>query len=76
MDNNLGPGGFYGNEYLIRLRLFEFLPTARQGRVFRGVCHSVHKWPHGYSITAHPYYGAVGTHPTGMLSFLFIHSQF
>ena len=30
MDNNLGPGGFYGNEYLIRLRLFQFLPTARE----------------------------------------------
>ena len=22
----------------------------------------------GYSVTAHPFYGAVGTHPTGMLS--------
>ena len=69
MDNNLRPGGFYGNEYSIRLRLFEFLPTGREGKVLRGVCHSVHKWPHRYSITDHPYYGAVGTHPAGMLSF-------
>ena len=28
----------------------------------------VHNQPHGYSVTAHPCYGAVGTHPTGMLS--------
>ena len=32
------------------------------------VSHSVHNRPHGYSITAHPGCGAVGTHPTGMLS--------
>ena len=32
------------------------------------VSHSVHNWPHGYSVTAHPCYSAVGTHPTGMLS--------
>ena len=36
----------------------------------RGVCHSVHNRPHGYSITAYPCYGTVGTHPTGMLSCL------
>ena len=29
------------------------LPTARKGNVFTGVCHSVHNWPHGYSVTAH-----------------------
>ena len=51
-----------------------FLPTAREGNVFTGVCHSVHNRPHAYSVTAHPCwlfvhcYGAVGTHPTGMLS--------
>ena len=32
------------------------------------VIHSVHNRPHGYSVTAHPWYGAVGTHPTKMLS--------
>ena len=30
--------------------------------------HSVHNRPHGYSITAHPCYGTVGTHPPGMLT--------
>ena len=44
------------------------LPIAREGNVFTGVCHSVHNRPYGYSITAHPCYGAVATHPTGMLS--------
>ena len=34
------------------------------------VSHSVHNRPHGYSVTAHPSYGAVGMHPTGMLSCL------
>ena len=46
------------------------LPTAREGNVFTGVCHSVHNRPHGYSVTAHPCHGTVGTHPTGMLSCL------
>ena len=32
------------------------------------VSHSVHNPPHGYSVTAHPCYGAVGTHPTGIFS--------
>ena len=45
-----------------------FLPTAREGNVFIGVCHSVHNRPHGYSVTANPCYNAVGTHPTGMIS--------
>ena len=44
------------------------LPTAREGNVFTGVCHSVHNRPHGYSFTAHPCYGAGGMHPTGMHS--------
>ena len=44
------------------------LPTAREANVFTGVCHSVHDRPHGYPVTAHPCYGAIGTHPTGMLS--------
>ena len=34
------------------------------------VGHSVHKRPHGYSVTTHPCYSAFGTHPTGMLSCL------
>ena len=38
------------------------LPTLREG-----VCHSVHNRPHGYSVTVHPCYSAVGTHPTEML---------
>ena len=40
------------------------LPTAREGYVFTGVCHSVLNRPYGKSVT----YDAVGTHPTGMLS--------
>ena len=32
------------------------------------VSHSVHNRPHGYTVTVHSCYGAVGTHPTGMLS--------
>ena len=32
------------------------------------VSQSVHNRPHGYSVTAHPCYGVVSTHPTGMLS--------
>ena len=36
--------------------------------VFTGMCRSVHNRPHGYLFTVHPYYGMVGTHPTGMLS--------
>ena len=42
-----------------------------QGKVmFSQACisHSVHNRPHGYSVTAHPCYGAVVTHPSGMLS--------
>ena len=46
----------------------KLLPTARKGNVFRGLCHSVHNQPYGYSVTAHPCYGAVGTHPAGMRS--------
>ena len=30
------------------------LPTAREGHVFTHLCDSVHNWPHGYSVTAHP----------------------
>ena len=46
-------------------RVHGFLPTAREGYIFTGVCHSVHNRPYGKSVT----YGAVGMHPTGMLSF-------
>ena len=31
-----------------------FLPIAREGNVFTGDCHSVHNWPHAYSVTTHP----------------------
>ena len=48
--------------------IMHVLPTAREGNVFTGVCNSVHKWPHGCWFTAHSCYGAVGTHPTAMLS--------
>ena len=51
------------------------LPTAKEGNVFTGMCHSVHNRPHGYSVTAHPRYGAIlpiGKHPTGMLSCLHV----
>ena len=44
-----------------------YLPAAREGNVFTGVYLST-IGPHGYSFTARPCYGAVGTHPTGMLS--------
>ena len=39
-----------------------FLPTAREGNVFTGVCHSVHNRPQGYSVNGHPCYSGVGTH--------------
>ena len=32
------------------------LPTAREGNVFTHVCDSVHNRPHGYSVTAHPFW--------------------
>ena len=38
------------------------LPTAREGNVFTGVCHSVHNRPYDYLVIA------VGTHPIGMVS--------
>ena len=27
---------------------YVFLPTAREGNVFRGMCHSIHNQPHNY----------------------------
>ena len=50
------------SEYMFDNILFEMtvvdrntsLPTAREGNVFTGVCHSVHNWPHAYLVTAHP----------------------
>ena len=39
---------------MIDLGFNPFLPTAREGNVFPCVCHSVHKRPHAYSVTAHP----------------------
>ena len=32
------------------------------------VSHFVHNWPYGYLATARSCYGAISTHPTGMLS--------
>ena len=32
----------------------KFLPTAREGNVFTGVCRSVYSRPHAYWVTAHP----------------------
>ena len=32
------------------------------------VSHSDRNLPHGYTVTTRPCYGAVSTHPTGMLS--------
>ena len=40
----------------------------REGNVFTGVCHFVHNRPHGYSVSAHLWYSAVGTYPSGMIS--------
>ena len=43
--------------------------TDRKGsNVFTVVYQSVHNRPHGYWVTAHPRYNAVGTHPNEMLS--------
>ena len=52
-----------GNHFLL------LLPT--EGKVMfseASVSHSVHNQSHGYCVTAHPCYSAVGTHPTEMLS--------
>ena len=38
---------------VLTLVLLILLPTARDN-VFTGVCHSVHNWPHAYSVSAHP----------------------
>ena len=51
-----------------RVKWPHFYSTARKDNVFTGVCHSVHNRPHGYSVTVHPIYSAVGARPTGMLS--------
>ena len=45
-----------------------------QGKVMfsqASVSHSVHNQSHGYSVTAHPCYSMVRTHPTGILSCFF-----
>ena len=39
------------------------------------VSHSVHNRPYGYLVTIHPYYGVVGSHPTGMLSYFQVQSK-
>ena len=43
---------------------FSLITDRKKGNVFTGVCHSVHNWPHGFSVTVHPRYSAIGT---GML---------
>ena len=58
----------YGNKRWCSHLTVAFLPTAREGNVSTGVCHSFHNRPHDYSVTAGPCYSAVGTHPVGMLS--------
>ena len=35
--------------------------------MFSQACHSVHNRSHCYSVTSHPWYSAVGTHPTSCL---------
>ena len=40
------------------MRNLHWLPTAREGNVLTGLCHSVHNRPHGYSFTAHPCFTA------------------
>ena len=47
-----------------------------QGKVMfsqTSVSHSVRNRPHGYSVTAHPCYSAVGMHPSEMLSCYILH---
>ena len=39
---------------VIKFMWFMLLPTAREGNVFTRVCDSVHNWPNGYSVIAHP----------------------
>ena len=57
----------------VKLLLPNIYIYRQQGKVMflqASVNHSVHNRPHGYSVTVHPCYGAVGMHPTGMLSCL------
>ena len=66
--------GYYGirpssRRYTSYWNVF-LLPTVRGRQCFRR-CLSVHNQPHGFSFTVRPYYGAIGTHPTGMLSCFF-----
>ena len=59
--------------HLVKLLLPNIYIYRQQGKVMflqASVSHSVHNRPHGYSVTVHPCYGAVGMHPTGMLSCL------
>ena len=56
--------GLCGQEFIF---FMTYLPAAREGNVFTGVYLST-IGPHGYWFTAPPCYGAVGTHPTGMIS--------
>ena len=59
---------FPGLIFIERNDVYYYRP---QGKVMfsqASVSHSVHYQPHGYSVIAHPCYGAIGTHPTGILS--------
>ena len=47
------------------------LPTAREGYVFTGVCHSVHNRPYGHSATAHPCW-LLGRYASYWNAFLFL----
>ena len=74
------PGSFWNVFlfYLLQFQNYFCLMTGNyrpQGKVMFSqvaVSHYVHAQPHGYSVTAHPCYGAVGTHLTGMLSWYHI----
>ena len=70
----------YGFKWAVRILLecfLGFLPTSREGNVFRSVCQSVNHSVHrGSGLPNPPYWhlvaatAAVGTHPTRMHSFL------
>ena len=50
-------------KYLAFSERWNIITHRREGNVLTSVCHSVHNRLHGYSVTAHPCYSMVGTHP-------------
>ena len=58
---------FYNGSFYLCV-FFNYQPQGKEMLSQVSVSHSVHNRPHGYTVTAHSCYGAVGTHPTGMLS--------